>query len=304
MKSYARSAPHPDNLVSTLVLAGKLLSINDNVTFVIPIHRLILRFVLLTREYETGHRLLLENSNRYPQVEAYYSSKEFLEYYYYAGLIFLTTKEYSRAIRAFETVLCVPTQALSSIQVEAYKKYLFACLIVYGDVKPIPKNAAFSVSRAINSAIGEQYQALADVRRPDPKTLYSIISAIGTLEAEGNIGLSKQALEVLPKFLLKSFTKTHITATLDNIAQTCGLNSVDAVEATLFKMVSDGDLRARIDHQLGTVTFDSTTPRVSTAETVCRTFYKARTVWKQLENTENELLASINSTEKFLNMPK
>lgn len=60
---------------------------------------------------------------------------DFLQYYYYAGLIFIGMKQYPKALESFQMVLTIPTMTLSAVQVEAFKKYVLVCLLVHGEVR-------------------------------------------------------------------------------------------------------------------------------------------------------------------------
>lgn len=61
-----------------------------------------------------------------------------LTYLYYAGIVCIGLKLYKRSIHFFSMVLCVPQDTPSHVSVEAYKRLVLVCLIVYGKVQPHP----------------------------------------------------------------------------------------------------------------------------------------------------------------------
>jgi COP9 signalosome complex subunit 3 len=63
---------------------------------------------------------------------------DFLQYFYYSGLVFIGMKQYAKALESFQMVLTIPTMSLSAVQLEAFKKYVLVCLLVHGEVLPSP----------------------------------------------------------------------------------------------------------------------------------------------------------------------
>lgn len=63
------------------------------------------------------------------------SYRDPLHYFLYGAMIYLALKEWRRAILFLEIVLTAPSKTHSSqIQVEAYKKWVLANLLAYGEV--------------------------------------------------------------------------------------------------------------------------------------------------------------------------
>jgi hypothetical protein len=74
---------------------------------------------------------------------------EFLRYFYYAGCIHALHKRYSQAIQSFSIVFAPKdNNAVSTIQIDAMKRYKLVCLIHYG--KPLEQLNTKSVKSSLN----------------------------------------------------------------------------------------------------------------------------------------------------------
>jgi hypothetical protein len=54
---------------------------------------------------------------------------DYLQYYYYGGMVYCGLKKFAKALEFFQMALTCPSKVLSAIQVEAYKKYVCCSLI-------------------------------------------------------------------------------------------------------------------------------------------------------------------------------
>src|SRR5258706_4613803 len=78
-----------------------------------------------------------------------YDVRYFLLYYYYGGMIYISVKNYERALYLFEACLTTHSMAVSHIMLEAYKKFVLVALILYGKVPALPKYTPHIVARFI-----------------------------------------------------------------------------------------------------------------------------------------------------------
>jgi hypothetical protein len=64
---------------------------------------------------------------------------DLLRFFYYSGIVYISAKQFQKALRAFDQVLAVPAGNISSIAVEAYKKATLVSLIHSGKKYQIPR---------------------------------------------------------------------------------------------------------------------------------------------------------------------
>ena len=122
-------------------------------------------------------------SSTYITLESGLSTKldyvDLLLYNLYGGMAFLGQKNWSRACRFFELVVTHPThQAPSLIQVEAYKKWILANLLMSGIVpSAMPRGTSAQASKHYR-ALGKAYETLAEAcTDPEPGKLKAEIDA-------------------------------------------------------------------------------------------------------------------------------
>ncbi len=73
------------------------------------------------------------------------SYRDPLCYFLYGAMIYMALKEWQRAILLLEAVLTAPSKGQSSqIQVEAYKKWVLANLLAYGEVVGLTRQSRIS----------------------------------------------------------------------------------------------------------------------------------------------------------------
>ena len=64
-------------------------------------------------------------------------SKDVRLYFYYAGLICIGLKKFTRATELLKTAISVPAIVPSAVMIEAYKKFVLVSLILSGQVRLI-----------------------------------------------------------------------------------------------------------------------------------------------------------------------
>ena len=62
----------------------------------------------------------------------YLDASDYLKYFYYSGIVYISVKNFKKALACFDEVLSFPADVLSSICVDAYKKALLVSLIRSG----------------------------------------------------------------------------------------------------------------------------------------------------------------------------
>lgn len=163
----------------------------------------------------------------------------FLQYYYYGGMIYASLKKYERALFFFEVAITVPSQAVSMIVVESYKKYILISLILHGKLKGLPKYTSQIVTRHIRQMV-PQYTEL--VTAYSTYSIHKINQVVNEYRsqfiADSNLGLVKQCVASLYKKNIQRLTKTFLTLSLADMANRIKLASKEEAEQYILNMVS------------------------------------------------------------------
>jgi len=232
-----------------------------------PVHTEFLRVCLKVKAYHLAARLLdqpifdiTSSSTGNSSSPAQVTPQSFLSYFYYGALVRIGTREYLKAIQLLLVVLTCPASCLSAIQADAYKKYVLLCLKVHGEVKQLPIYTShilvrYSKSPSYALEIAEAFRA-ADV----PAMQRILEERQPAIEADQNMGLAKQVVASMRRHKISTLTKTYLTLSLAEIATEAGLPESDPAEAEaiLFDMISEGEIKARIDQRTGNVSFEDT----------------------------------------------
>ena len=70
-----------------------------------------------------------------------------LLFHYYSGLIYIGVKQYNKALESFVFALTSPSECLSCIQIECYKKYILLCLIQKQNLVNLPRYTPNNLKR-------------------------------------------------------------------------------------------------------------------------------------------------------------
>ena len=165
--------------------------------------------------------------------------KFFLLFYYYGGMIYAAVKNLDRALYFLEMAL-TPSHSLavSSIMLEAYKKYVLVSLIIHGKVQQLPKYTPQVVSRFIRP-MSQQYLDLASAYATNsPDELRAVMTKHSEVfRRDNNQGLVGQVLQSLHKKNIQRLTKTFLTLSLVDVAARVSLSGADEAESRILAMV-------------------------------------------------------------------
>ncbi|CAK9062602.1 unnamed protein product [Durusdinium trenchii] len=267
-RSFAQMAidlGQPAMLMSLKPLRAGLEKLQDTPETLTPVHAEFLRVCLKVKVYHIAAQLLDQaiydisistggNSSNSP---AQVTPQSFLSFFYYGALVRIGTREYAKAIQLLLVALTCPASCLSAIQADAYKKYVLLCLKVHGEVKPLPVYTSHILQRYSKSA-SYVLEIAESFKTADATALQRIIEEKQpAIEADQNMGLVKQALASMQRHKILTLTKTYLTLSLSEIASEAGMpTDTNEVEAILFDMISEGEIKARIDQQTGNVSFE------------------------------------------------
>jgi len=254
-------------LKSLRPLRAALEKLQDTPETLTPVHAEFLRVCLKVKAYHIAVQLLEQpifdiststKNGSSSSSPAQVTPQSFLSFFYYGALVRIGTREYGNAIQLLLVALTCPASCLSAIQADAYKKYVLLCLKVHGEVKPLPIYSSHILQRyakspsyvldlaeAFRAADAAAFQRTMDDKQP-------------AIEADQNMGLVKQVLSSMRRHKILTLTKTYLTLSLAEIAREAGMQETDtaAAEAILFDMISEGEIKARIDQKTGNVSFE------------------------------------------------
>ena len=149
-----------------------------------------------------------------------------LLYYYYGGCIYTALKNYDRALFFYEVCVTTPSNAMSHIMLEAYKKYLLVSLLVHGD-KPksfkdnfaLPKYTAPVVAKLLKPLCVAYSEVVTAYNSNNATELRNTIAKHSeVLSADNNTGLVRQVMTSQTRANIRRLTRTFITLSLADLA--------------------------------------------------------------------------------------
>jgi len=205
---------------------------------------------------------------------------DYLQYFYYGGMIYCGLKKFTKALEFFQMALTCPSKVLSAIQVEAYKKYVCCCLITTGEVTPLPGKLTSQVVARNVIRLAGHYEAFARAYKLGVDVLVKSLSEhTEAFKKDRNYGLIKQSIEAHIRRNITRLTATYVTLSLADITRECNLKSVKDCEKILLGMIEDGTLYAQINQKDGMVIFQEQPDE-----------YNSATMIKQLDSKIQEVV--------------
>ena len=135
---------------------------------------------------------------------------------------------------------------------EAYKKYILTSLILHGHVAPFPSSLEGSIKRQLSNA-APKYAELA-LPSTEPHQIKLIVeSNAGVFSSDRNHGLARQAIQSVADQAVIGLTKCYVTLSLADMATQLQLDSPEAAENQLLRMIESGKINAVIHGDKGTV---------------------------------------------------
>uniref|UniRef100_A0A8D8UJW0 COP9 signalosome complex subunit 3 n=1 Tax=Cacopsylla melanoneura TaxID=428564 RepID=A0A8D8UJW0_9HEMI len=191
-----------------------------------------------------------------------FDTKYFLQYFYYGGMIYLSLKNYERALYLFEVIITTPALAVSHIMLEGYKKYLLVYLIVNGKAPNLPKNVSQAICRYIKPLCQPYLDLVSVYTNNNSIELQMLLNKYQEIfSRDENTGLTKQILVCLTKNNIKRLTRTFLTLSLADVASRVQLGSPVEAEIYILKMISQNEIYATINKKDGMVVFNDSPQR-------------------------------------------
>jgi hypothetical protein len=238
-------------ILYTLIFPNK-----DNRHIFTSIHCNIAKLALRTKFLNIGemlirNRILEVNPNLYPIT----NTQDLLSYHYYAGMIYSGLRKYRDAINMYTMCIILPTNEISAISVEAYKKITLLNLIVKGKRVQLPSYTSNQLMQHL-PATTESYQKFTNAflrnlssfngKESDINNeIYELVNSFEKeLETDNNYGLILECLSKLKEQNVLKLTKTYVTLNIDDL---------DYEPAYL---LSIDNLNVKIDMKLNIVVFN------------------------------------------------
>lgn len=122
--------------------------------------------------------------------------------------------------------------------VEAYKKYILASLIAYGQVDSSPRHTTTAVLRHIKQ-LCTPYEELATAYSTHSTNDVHKCAEVNheVFTKDGNFGFVKQVVASLYRRNIQRLTKTYLTLSLEDIATTVNLPNPNAAEMAVLDCV-------------------------------------------------------------------
>jgi len=212
-----------------------------------------------------------------------------LRYYYYGGMIYVGIKNYAAATDFFRQGFTAPAVVLSAIMVESYKKYVLVSLLQYGQLNPVPKYTSSIVQRHLKSTC-PQYQEFANAFATGSLDEVQKVATEHTevFTKDKNFGLVRQCIQALYRSNIKRHTKTYLTLSLDQIANSVKLSSAKEAERFVLRMIESGEIHATISQKDGMVSFSDTPQEFNYT--------------KMLQQLDTQIKSSIQLAQKLRSM--
>jgi len=183
--------------------------------------------------------------------------EEYLAFWFYGALIWIGLKEFLKAQNMLLMALICPSQSLSTIQADAYKKYVLVGLILSsrvdhsGKIPELPKYTSSCMHRLSKHGAYDL--------QPQGDFIKLLEAKTEDLTRDRNFGLAKQVIATLKRRKISVLTRTYLTLSIDEIRTKVSdqWETVD-VEGLLFEMVGRREIIAKLDESNGTVSFEET----------------------------------------------
>mmetsp|Transcript_22312 Transcript_22312/g.31211 ORF Transcript_22312/g.31211 Transcript_22312/m.31211 type:complete len:446 (+) Transcript_22312:92-1429(+) len=232
---------------------------NRNRNLLTPLHAPFVLLCILSKCYDSAYEVIsIPKIDLEPRKNGM-NIRDYLEYYYYAGVVLTVLKKFSEALEHFQSVLTAPVEScVSQIQIHAYKKYMLVSLIEYGKIKRLPKQQVGSgVLGKCSEAAGKHYTSMKfDFENLSPKAFEAKLAhKMEDFKEDENWGLCKQLVNKMIKRKIIKLNKTYVTLSFQDVARLAELKNQHEAEEKIANMIEDGEINAVICNKDNIVTF-------------------------------------------------
>lgn len=235
-----------------------------------PLHAQFVLLCILAKSHDVALEVVEQPFDDVETKWTGFQMLDFLTYHYYAAKVCCVMDRFDRALELLQAVVTAPCadNAVSKVQIEAYKKYVLVSLLVHGRLVQLPRTTGEPVKRAI-SALPKNggYAKLAEIfERKDITKLGQFVAGESrTFQSDENWGLVKRVLSARAKRNVQQLNRTFVTLSFAGIASNAKLEDAAAARKLVTQMVEDGELSATISAKDDMVSFaDPADVRVDT----------------------------------------
>ncbi|KAF8477350.1 hypothetical protein BDZ91DRAFT_774020 [Kalaharituber pfeilii] len=181
--------------------------------------------------------------------------QDVVSYFLYGGMIYIGLKNWRRAMDYLTYAVAYPGNACSSIQLEAYKKYLLVGLLLEGKTVNIPPGTSSNAVRAYRALVKPYESFTAAFNAGDAEGLrQQTITCMPIFVDDGNAGLATQCLDAFRRFQIAGLTHTYVTLSVKEIArrnlELLGRGGgEDETERYVLGMIERDEIRASLSHE-------------------------------------------------------
>ena len=213
-----------------------------------------------------------------------------LRYHYYGACVFIGLKEFDKALEFLTMVCTAPSEAISVIQIAAYKKYVLVSLISKKQLTNLPRYTPSILRRYFNKFCSN-YTDIANTFNSGKGAVVKLVEKNSEVFLnDNNLGLVKQVLNALDKHAVTKLTSVYTRLSIERVAQLCQFESSDKAKRVVISMIQKGELSATIDHQ-GVVKFEETISK-SDSEMLKTIHTRIKTVmqlWDTLDKSQLDI---------------
>ena len=177
------------------------------------------------------------------------TSKMFLEFNLLAAMCYMALRNFQRAVFFLEAVLISPTHqsAVSAIQVDAYKKWLFLGLLLNGVTPSLPKGVNQAIVRTLK-AMAKPYECVAEAfEKGDPEKFRGEIQEAQQFWVDDcNSTLVLEVFNAYRRCAVTKLVKTFAALSIAEVARRTSPNPADLNETLQYlqMLIQQGELNA------------------------------------------------------------
>jgi hypothetical protein len=192
------------------------------------------------------------------------TSRDALQYFYSAGLLYMSLRDWHAAAASFRTVLLIPANALSALAVEAFKKWVILSILAAPmdadsalELPSMPPTASPAVIKGVDRP-SAPYAALARAAVTlDRSAVLRVASEHeAVFVADRNLDLVQGLIDNVARRCVVRLSRTYVSVPMLEVASAVGtgFTQQDANELAR-SMIAEGQLAGNIDPGTGTLVF-------------------------------------------------
>jgi len=226
-------------------------------------------------------------------------SMDNLRYHYFASLAYIAFKKFDRALECLTMVCTAPSEVVSIIQVEAFKKYVLVCLISKQQFVPLPRYTPRLLLRYLPKLCSE-YMELSNAFSQGIDVVSKLVDKyVDCYMNDYNFGLVQQVIKSLQKFALRKLTSVYTRLSIEQLTNLCKFESTQHAKKILIDMIQKGELAASIDSE-NVVSFDESL--TDSDANMLKKIHSVVNLWNSLDKMQLDIKKSPQYIKKIFNL--